>query len=187
MTGLTPKQQRFVEEYLIDLNATQAAIRAGYSESTARAIASENLTKPDICEAIASLRAAIAAKYHATPERIIAELSRLSFSNMRDYMEVGDDGQPRLNWAKLNRDQAAALIEVTVEEFTEGKGEDARPVRRVKFKLADKRGALVDLGKFIGLDKVPVAPPAMPVPDEPAEASPVLSAKVLAFRQRRAG
>ncbi len=50
---LTPKQQRFIDEYLIDLNATQAAIRAGYSPRTARAIACENLAKPDIQEAIA--------------------------------------------------------------------------------------------------------------------------------------
>ena len=52
-TKLTPKQRRFVEEYLIDLNATQAAARAGYSPKTARQIASENLAKPDIQEAIA--------------------------------------------------------------------------------------------------------------------------------------
>jgi phage terminase small subunit len=51
--NLSPKQQRFVDEYLIDLNATQAAIRAGYSKKTARQIASENLSKPDIQEAIA--------------------------------------------------------------------------------------------------------------------------------------
>ena len=55
-TNLSPKQQRFVEEYLIDLNATQAAIRAGYSRRTARAIASENLSKPDIQEAIAEAK-----------------------------------------------------------------------------------------------------------------------------------
>lgn len=53
---LTPKQQRFVEEYLVDLNATQAAIRAGYSRRTARAIGAENLTKPDIAAAIASAK-----------------------------------------------------------------------------------------------------------------------------------
>jgi len=53
---LSPKQQRFVEEYLIDLNATQAAIRAGYSKKTARAIASENLAKPNIQEAIAKAK-----------------------------------------------------------------------------------------------------------------------------------
>ena len=52
MANLTPKQQRFVEEYLIDLNATQAAIRAGYSEKTAKSVGHENLTKPDIAKAI---------------------------------------------------------------------------------------------------------------------------------------
>lgn len=54
---MTPKQAAFVQEYLIDLNATQAAIRAGYSEDTARAIGSENLSKPDIAQAIAEAKA----------------------------------------------------------------------------------------------------------------------------------
>jgi phage terminase small subunit len=49
---MTPKQQRFVDEYLVDLNATQAAIRAGYSAKTANVIGHENLTKPDIAEAV---------------------------------------------------------------------------------------------------------------------------------------
>lgn len=55
---LTPKQQRFIDEYLIDLNATQAAIRAGYSQDTAKQIGHENLTKPDLAEAIALARQA---------------------------------------------------------------------------------------------------------------------------------
>lgn len=55
--GLTPKQDAFVREYLIDLNATQAAIRAGYSERTARAVGCENLTKPDIASAVAEAQA----------------------------------------------------------------------------------------------------------------------------------
>jgi len=54
---LTPKQQRFVEEYLIDLNATQAAIRAGYSKRTAKAIGCENLTKPDVITVIEKAKA----------------------------------------------------------------------------------------------------------------------------------
>lgn len=52
MAGLTDKQQRFVDEYLIDLNATQAAIRAGYSEKTAYSVGHENLKKPEIQKAI---------------------------------------------------------------------------------------------------------------------------------------
>ncbi len=57
MADLTAKQEAFCEEYMIDLNATQAAIRAGYSEDTARSIACENLTKPDIEDRIAELKA----------------------------------------------------------------------------------------------------------------------------------
>ncbi len=57
MAKLTAKQQTFCEEYLTDLNATQAAIRAGYSESTAKSIGCENLTKPDVAEAIQKLMA----------------------------------------------------------------------------------------------------------------------------------
>lgn len=60
MSKLTPKQERFVSEYLVDLNATQAAIRAGYSEHTAKAIGHENLTKPDIAAAIAKAQGKVA-------------------------------------------------------------------------------------------------------------------------------
>ena len=60
MDKLTNKQQRFIDEYLIDLNATQAAIRAGYSEDTAAAIGCENLTKPNIQKAITAGHAKIA-------------------------------------------------------------------------------------------------------------------------------
>jgi phage terminase small subunit len=151
MGTMTPKQERFVEEYLVDLNATQAAIRAGYSADTARQIASENLSKPAIADAIAERRAALSEATALTAERVLRELSLIGFANMQDYMRVGPDGDPYLNFSGLSRDQAAALVEVTVEDFKEGRGEAARDVRRVKFKLADKRAALVDLGKHLKL------------------------------------
>lgn len=73
---LTPKQQRFVDEYLIDLNATQAAIRAGYSKKTAYSIACENMTKPDIADAIAKGRAEIAKRNELTIDDLINELEQ---------------------------------------------------------------------------------------------------------------
>lgn len=76
--SLTAKQERFVAEYLIDLNATQAAIRAGYSEKTARQVASENLSKPDIAEAIATAQARVAekAEWTATERlRMLADIA----------------------------------------------------------------------------------------------------------------
>jgi hypothetical protein len=66
---------------------------------------------------------------------------------MLDYMRIGPAGDPALDWSRLRRDQAAALIEVTVEDFMGGRGKDARQVRRVRFKLASKIDAIELLGK----------------------------------------
>lgn len=148
---LTARQRRFVAEYMLDLNATQAATRAGYSAKTARSVGCENLTKANIAAAIEKRQAALAEKHGATVDRIIAELAKIGFANMLDYMRAGDDGGPALDFSTLTRDQAAALIQITAEDFMDGRGEDARDVRRVRFKLADKRAALVDLGRHLGM------------------------------------
>lgn len=149
--GLSAKRSRFVDEYLIDLNCTQAAIRAGYSFNTAKQTGSRMLTYPVVAAEIDRRQAALAAKRGVTVDKIIAELAKLGFANMADYMRVGADGDPTLDFSALSRDQAAALAEVTVEDFKDGRGEESRDVRRVKFKLADKRAALVDLGKHLGM------------------------------------
>jgi len=93
----------------------------------------------------------VAEKHDITLDRIVRELALLGFSNMADYMKAGANGDPYLDFAALSRDQTAALHEVTVEDFVDGRGEDAREVKRVKFKLYDKRAALVDLGKHLGM------------------------------------
>ncbi|QNQ39402.1 terminase small subunit [Brucella intermedia] len=147
---LTPKQEAFVAQYLLDLNATQAAIRAGYSEKTATEQGSRLLTNVKVQEAIAKGQNKTAAKLEITKERIVEELAKIGFSNMLDYMRAGTDGDPYLDFSSLTREQAAALAEVTVEDFKDGRGEDARDVRRIKFKLHDKKGALVDLAKMLG-------------------------------------
>lgn len=74
--GLTPKQARFVQEYLIDLNATQAAIRAGYSARTANEIGAENLAKPNIQAAIAAGKKKTAEKLELTQEMVLRGLQK---------------------------------------------------------------------------------------------------------------
>jgi phage terminase small subunit len=145
------KQERFVQEYIIDLNATQAAIRAGYKPKTAYSTGSENLKKPEIQTAIAKAEAERSARTQITADRVLQELAKLAFANMADYMRVGPNGDPVCDFSKLTRDQAAALVEVTVEDFLDGRGDNTREVRRIKFKLADKKGALVDIGKHLGM------------------------------------
>jgi phage terminase small subunit len=151
--GLTHKQSRFVEEFLIDLNATQAAIRAGYSKKTAQAIGAENLTKPLIQKALADARAKLRAQLQVEREDLIRELLKMGMSNALDYMRILPDGEPCVDFSRLTRDQAAAISEVTVEDYTDGRGEDAREVKRVRYKTADKRAALMDAAKLLGWSK----------------------------------
>lgn len=75
---LTPKQEMFVREYLIDLNATQAAIRAGYSAKTARQIGEENLSKPDIAAAVQAGMNKRAEKALITADEVLANIKRLA-------------------------------------------------------------------------------------------------------------
>src|SRR5271166_2896559 len=79
-TKLTPKQARFVQEYLIDLNAAQAAIRAGYSAKTARVIGHENLTKPEIAAAIEKAKAKRAERTELTSDMVVDELRKIGFA-----------------------------------------------------------------------------------------------------------
>lgn len=162
MKKLTPKQKMFVTEYLVDLNATKAAERAGYSAKTAQVQGSRLLSNAMVSAAIAEKQGKRFEKLEITAERVLGELALLGFANMMDYITVGENGAARVDLSKLTRDQAAAINEITVEEFTERTGEDGegKPifenVKRTKFKLSDKRGALVDLGRHLKLftDKV---------------------------------
>ena len=77
---MTAKQERFVQEYLVDLNATQAALRAGYSEKTARSIGAENLSKPDIEKAIADALEARRLRTEITQDRVLEELAAIAFA-----------------------------------------------------------------------------------------------------------
>ncbi|MET3512754.1 hypothetical protein ABIC63_000519 [Pseudacidovorax sp. 1753] len=88
MRRCTPKEQRFVDEYLIDLNGTQAAIRAGYSASSARQIASENLSKPYIQHAIAEARRAQQQRTRITADRVVQEIANVALADARELVEV---------------------------------------------------------------------------------------------------
>lgn len=84
---MTKKQKRFVEEYLIDLNATQAAIRAGYSPGTAQQIGSENLSKLVISNAIAKAMADRSKRTGINQDRVLQELARIGFAKITDIID----------------------------------------------------------------------------------------------------
>lgn len=96
MANLTPKQQRFVEEYLIDLNATQSAIRAGYSERTAKSIGQENLTKPDIQKAIQEAQNKLTERTEITQDYVLTNIKKVIERCMQQEAVQARDGSPLL-------------------------------------------------------------------------------------------
>ena len=151
---LTRKQARFVEEYIVDLNRTQAALRAGYSAKTAGSIGSENLTKPEIAAAIAEALDARSARTGITQNRVLQELEALAFSSV-DHYRVSAAGEVALApGAPPNAMQAVQSIKRRVTT----RGTDARleTVHEVEIRLWDKPGPLKLAGQHVGLftDKV---------------------------------
>lgn len=88
MAKLTAKQQRFCDEYLIDLNATQAAIRAGYSKKTARAQGQRMLTNVDIETHISELIRSREERTEITQDSVLRELALIAFAKASDYAKV---------------------------------------------------------------------------------------------------
>ncbi len=136
---LKRKQKRFVEEYLIYLNATQAAIRAGYSVDTAYSIGAELLKKPEIKNAIERAIAERSRRTGITQERVLQELARIAFVDPTAVLDFST-GEVI---ASASSDDRAALASVKVKQ---GRGGTEREV-----KLQDKVKALELLGKHIGL------------------------------------
>jgi phage terminase small subunit len=143
MTALSPKIKRFVAEYLIDLNATQAAIRAGYSPKTAKAQGSRLLTKADVQHAIGAGSGKRLITAEVSAERVLRELQRIAFSDLRTYF----DGDHLRQVSELDADEAAAIagFEVIIKNVAAGDGQ----VDTIhKFKLCDKVKALEILEKY---------------------------------------
>ena len=138
---LTKKQQLFVDEYLIDLNATQAAIRAGYSVDTAREIGCENLTKPNIQQAIAKAMAERSKRTGINQDRVVLELAKIAFVKMTDVVDP-DTGEILPNAS----DDDLACIESV--KFKQSDNQYGGSIER-EVKLSPKMKALELLGKHL--------------------------------------
>jgi phage terminase small subunit len=145
---MTPKQARFVAEYLIDLNATQAAIRAGYSPKVANRQGSENLSKPDIAAAVQAGQRTQLEAAGVSKARLLQELGRIALSQVADYFDpvTKDAKHP----ADLSPDAGAALagFEVLIKNAAAG---DGVTDTIHKFKLWDKVKAIELYMKHYGM------------------------------------
>lgn len=143
MAKPTEKQKRFCEEYLIDLNATQAAIRAGYSPENAKNIGSENLAKLDIRARIDKAIAERSKRTGVTADRVVRELAKIAFVNATDVIDT-QRGEVLKN---ASREDTACISAVRVKTKI---GEDFTETER-EIRLCDKTKALELLGKHLGM------------------------------------
>lgn len=137
--SLTVKRKRFVSEYLVDLNATQAAIRAGYSQKTANVHGSFLLTLPDIQNALQSKLQKKTDKLELSAEKVLEELCRIAFSDIRKSIEWSNSSVSLTPSSELDSDTAATISEVS------------QTPNGIKIKLHDKLSALGLLSKYFGL------------------------------------
>lgn len=142
---LTNKQKRFVEEYCVDFNATQAAIRAGYSARNADKIGAQVIGKNWVAEAIQKKIQRLNARTEITAERTLREYARLAYSDMRAYAKWGPGGVTLIDSKELSDDDAVVVAEV-IQTWSKDGGS-------VRFKLHDKKGALDFLAKHLDLAK----------------------------------
>ena len=144
---LSPKQHKFVDEYIMLDNATQAAKNAGYSEKTAYSQGQRMLKNVEVAAEVARRRAELR-KTCATPERIVKEYLSLYNTNMRDIAAWGPGGVAARPSDTLTEEQAAAISEIS--ETKDG---------NIKVKLHDKKGILDSLARIAGMfqDKLDVS------------------------------
>jgi len=142
---LRPRQARFVAEYLLDLNATQAAVRAGYGARNAKSQGSRLLKRDDVRAAVDAAIAARARRIEVSQDRVLLEYARLAFSDMRRFMDWGPRGVVLKDGGALDADETACVAEVSESKTAAG--------GTVRLKLHDKRGALDSLARHLGMSR----------------------------------
>lgn len=147
--ALTEKQQRFIDEYLIDLNATQSAIRAGYSVKTANEQGARLLAKVSVQTEISKKMAERSRRTGVNQDRVVLELAKLAFVKMTDIV----DSQGEIK-AEAKEDDLACIESVKYKKSESGTGSSVE--REVK--ISPKLKALELLGKHLGMwnDKLDV-------------------------------
>ena len=173
--ALTDRQRLFVEHYLVDGNAAAAAIRAGYSPNRANCAGHRLKNLPQVREAIAAAQAERLRQVGLSRERVLEELARIAFADIRDFLTWDDDGVRLRSMDALTAEQAACVAEIVESGGKSGKG--------LRVKLHGKLAALAALARLLGSEtrrederpKQVIVLTRVPEPDPPPPEDPQAS------------
>lgn len=148
--ALNDRQQRFIDEYLIDLNATQAAIRAGYSKKTAYSMGQRLLKHVEVQAAVSEAQEKRAKRTEINQDRVLQELAKIGFSDLRNI--VTSDGQ-LVSVQEWDDETAGAVASVEIVQRLSGEYDDGKPVMENVHKIRtwDKVAALDKLARHLGM------------------------------------
>lgn len=151
--GLTSRQARFVEEYPKDWNGTKAAIRAGYSKSTARMQASRLLTNENIASRVREAQAQMISRVKVEQDDVLKELLIVLKSNVSDFQISEGNQLTTREGVSDDAMKAVSSIKRRIRRYVEGKGADAQPVEieEMEYRLWDKTRAIEMGMKHLGL------------------------------------
>jgi phage terminase small subunit len=170
---LTDRQQCFVKEYLVDLNARAAAVRAGYAAQSAYVVGPRLRKMPQVRAAIDAAMAARSQRLDITQDNVLSELARIAFADIRDFVSWDADGVHLLPSAKLDSDQTACIAEIVENAGKKGLG--------LRIKLHGKPQALAALARHLGNQALPEQTSAqrpltiltwVPEPEAPLDGTP---------------
>lgn len=167
------RHERFAQLVAGGMPQAEAYVDAGFKcePKAAEASASRLHAKPDVAARVKEITGEAAERTTVTIVRAVEELAKLGFANVQRFKDLAFTGDVE----DLDEDDAAALRSVTVEHYTDGKGDDAREVKRVKFEIHDKRGPLTDIIRHLGgfrhqrADEAAPGKPGAPVAGEVSE------------------
>lgn len=145
------RHQCFVREFMVDRNAAQAAVRAGYAAATANNAGYRLMKRDDIRAAIEAIEALANQRATKNLDDVVEELTTIAFTGMSKFIRTTSQGDAYVDLSKCTPAELDLISEISVEDFVDGRGEDARDVRRVKVKLIDRLRALEKLGAHLGL------------------------------------
>lgn len=151
--ALNAKQKKMIDAYLRGQSKKDAMLEAGYSQSTAEGKHSETFNHPEVIKEIERRQKIASTRTDISLEWALTELKKIAEANLGDIIEVAEDGTYKINMAKMGPNLRAALTNFTVDDMSDGRGDEAQSFKRLRIGVSDKVRAIDLIIRHAGLSK----------------------------------
>lgn len=150
---LSSRHLKVVNLYMKGMSKKEALKMAGYSDYTATHDAGSIFGREDVQKEIEFRTQKMVERAQLTEDWIVERLKKIADSSVGDLIDLDEKGQPFFNWKKMTPDIRKALADLDIHEYKEGRGPNARDVKKIRVRMQDQMKALELLGKYLGMWK----------------------------------